>query len=63
MPPHGVDTASVGGSCPVRAECLAYAVEADEEFGIWGLNRAERACRRRVNTDPGVASGTLTSPR
>ena len=36
MPPHGVDTASVGGSGPVRAECLAYAVEADEEFGIWG---------------------------
>jgi hypothetical protein len=36
VPPHGVDTASVGGSCPVRAECLAYAVEADEEFGIWG---------------------------
>ena len=34
--PTGLDTASVGGSCQVRAECLAYAVEADEEFGIWG---------------------------
>jgi hypothetical protein len=29
--------------CPVRAECLDYAIAADEKHGIWGgLNRAER---------------------
>lgn len=22
--------------CPVRAECLAYAIAADERFGVWG---------------------------
>ena len=30
--------------CPVRAECLAYAVAADERAGLWGgLTAAERA--------------------
>lgn len=29
--------------CEVRAQCLAYAIRADEEHGIWGgLSRAER---------------------
>jgi WhiB family redox-sensing transcriptional regulator len=31
--------------CPVRAECLAYALEHDERFGIWG-GRSERERRR-----------------
>ncbi len=34
---------SVCGSCPVRPECLDYAFEADERFGIWGgLEEKER---------------------
>jgi WhiB family transcriptional regulator, redox-sensing transcriptional regulator len=29
--------------CPVTAECLAYALERDERFGIWGgLSERER---------------------
>lgn len=29
--------------CPVRAECLSYALEHDERFGIWGgLSERER---------------------
>jgi WhiB family redox-sensing transcriptional regulator len=29
--------------CPVRAECLEYALEHDERFGIWGgLSERER---------------------
>ncbi|RZU32700.1 WhiB family transcriptional regulator [Blastococcus saxobsidens] len=29
--------------CPARAECLAYAVAADEREGLWGgLSRVER---------------------
>ena len=35
-------------ACEVRVECLAYAAERDERFGIWG-GWAERA-RRRVKT-------------
>lgn len=38
--------------CDVRAECLDYAIEHDEPFGIWGgLSRRERmrlAERRRA---------------
>jgi hypothetical protein len=31
------------GDCQVRAECLEYALERDEEYGVWGgLNRTER---------------------
>lgn len=37
--------------CPVRADCLAYALAANEPYGIWGgLTRPERlrlAGRRR----------------
>jgi WhiB family redox-sensing transcriptional regulator len=34
--------------CPVRDECLAYALEAKEEFGIWGgLDPRERRALRR----------------
>ena len=34
--------------CPVRGSCLAYAVAADEPFGIWGgLNPRERRHLRR----------------
>ena len=30
-------------SCEVRVQCLDYALENDERFGIWGGLRAERA--------------------
>jgi WhiB family redox-sensing transcriptional regulator len=34
---------AICGECEVRQQCLAYAIEADEEHGVWGgLNRAER---------------------
>jgi len=32
----GTEAKQICASCPVREECLAYAIEADEEFGIWG---------------------------
>lgn len=35
-------------SCEVRAECLSYALENDERFGIWGgLSERERRKLRR----------------
>lgn len=42
-------------SCPVRAACLAYALERDEKFGLWGgLSERERRelKRRHRNDDP-----------
>jgi len=37
-------------SCEVRAECLEYALENDERFGIWGglSERDRRKLKRRV---------------
>ena len=37
-------------SCEVKAECLEYALENDERFGIWGglSERERRRLKRRV---------------
>lgn len=35
--------------CPVRVQCLAYALENDEHFGVWGgLSERERRRLKRV---------------
>src|ERR1700735_902472 len=48
-------------SCPVRSECLNYAVSRPEKYGTWGgLNEEERfadGCRRR-----GPDNAPYTSP-
>lgn len=38
-------------SCEVRAQCLEYALENDERFGIWGglSERERRKLRRRAS--------------
>ena len=39
---------AVCASCPVRAECLAYALRPSVRYGIWGgLNERERSLERR----------------
>lgn len=36
------------GRCPVREECLRYALESGEQHGIWGgLNELQRSHLRR----------------
>jgi WhiB family redox-sensing transcriptional regulator len=43
-----LEARGVCATCPVRGQCLAYAVLADEPFGIWGgLDHAERHTLRR----------------
>jgi len=35
--------------CEVRLTCLEYALDADEQYGVWGaLNRAERVRLRKI---------------
>ena len=37
------------GECPVRDECLEYALEEDERFGIWGgMSERERRKLKRL---------------
>ncbi|WP_298253500.1 WhiB family transcriptional regulator [uncultured Arthrobacter sp.] len=45
------DAKKVCGSCIVKAECLEYALEKDERFGIWG-GMSERE-RRRLRKSAG----------
>ncbi len=49
---------SVCRRCPVREECLAYAFDSGEEWGIWGgLTSAER---REIRRDKAKAVGRVT---
>ncbi len=40
--------------CPVRAQCLEYALEHDERFGIWGGKSWEQ--RRRMRRERSTAA-------
>ena len=42
---------NVCSRCPVKAECLQYALENDERFGIWGglSERERRRMKRRAS--------------
>ncbi|MET0303558.1 MAG: WhiB family transcriptional regulator [Microbacteriaceae bacterium] len=45
------DAKKICTSCEVRAQCLEYALENDERFGIWGgLSERERRKLRRSRT-------------
>lgn len=45
----GAEARKVCARCPVSDDCLAYALQAGEEFGIWGgLDRNERKNLRRT---------------
>lgn len=47
-PEKGASTAeakSICRLCPVQAECLVYAIEHDERFGVWG-GKSERERRQ-----------------
>lgn len=47
------------GRCPVRAACLAYALDTNEQYGIWGglspKERREIRRRERASRHIGIA--------
>ena len=36
VPAQGMEAKAICGTCPVRNECLAYAIKNGELFGVWG---------------------------
>lgn len=56
FPEKGGTTApakQVCAMCPVRAECLQYALDRDERFGIWGgKSERERRALKRAAGEP-----------
>src|SRR3954447_12067251 len=54
------------GRCPVRHPCAAYALTADERFGIWGATtpdqRREAARAADAHNHPGPRSGRHVPP-
>jgi WhiB family redox-sensing transcriptional regulator len=41
---------AICAECPVAADCLAYALEHDERFGVWGgKTPAQRRALQRAN--------------
>jgi WhiB family transcriptional regulator, redox-sensing transcriptional regulator len=51
----------VCAACPVSAECLDYALDADQRTGIWGGTTAEHRRRIRLGA-AGVASARRPRP-
>ena len=47
-------------ACDVRAECLAYALDTDQKFGIWG-GMTERE-RRRLKHEQAPSASTVPQP-
>lgn len=48
---------NICGNCPVRQECLEYAIAEEIEFGVWGgLTERQRRALLRRTTITSVAS-------
>lgn len=56
---HATDAKAVCATCPVRQECLDYALSNGEYYGIWGgmSERERRSMRRALNTGTGPCPG------
>jgi WhiB family redox-sensing transcriptional regulator len=54
----------VCGSCEVRAECLACALENDDRFGVWGglSERERRRLKARFGGDIAAAVASVVTP-
>jgi hypothetical protein len=59
----GTEAKKICARCPVRQDCLAYALDADERFGIWGgldpdeRRNLHRRQNRRSSAKPDASRG------
>ena len=52
---------AVCARCPVRTECLAYAIDAGERYGIWGgLDPVERRALVRARSREAAATEAVS---
>jgi WhiB family redox-sensing transcriptional regulator len=55
---------AICAECPVRAECLDYAIRNAEKFGVWGgLSERERRSLRRGHGRKGVSPRRIPKSR
>jgi hypothetical protein len=58
------DAKRVCAGCPVRANCLEYALDRDERYGVWGgLSRKERERLLKLRAQNTSITGARTSTR
>jgi WhiB family redox-sensing transcriptional regulator len=52
-------------ACPVKAQCLAYALDTNQRFGIWGglSERERRALQPKKKTPARIAAAVETATR
>jgi WhiB family transcriptional regulator, redox-sensing transcriptional regulator len=56
----GVEAVAICAVCPVRLDCLRWALETNELDGIWGGVSARR--RQRMRADARAGSDSVTVP-
>lgn len=49
---HAEDAKQVCRACPVKAECLDYALATGQEYGVWGGTSEQE--RRRMKRQPAL---------
>jgi WhiB family transcriptional regulator, redox-sensing transcriptional regulator len=52
---HAAEAKAICADCPVRSDCLAFALRTRQSYGIWGgMTEEERADSRRLSpaTEP-----------
>ena len=48
---------AICAACPVRKTCLSFAIETNQEYGIWGgTTEDERAVMKRLSRRPAALS-------
>ena len=53
---HGLEGKTVGTPCPVRMECLNYAINNFQDYGVWGGTTEKERVRIRRSRNKRIAS-------